>query len=237
MVPYIIRVLNSGAEYQIGGHESRTSVSASTSSSVSGHGNSDHDPKIGTSSNGLLYPEYHVPPKGNIISQYELSDLEPVTDSHISRVHSRGQLQVSHVQHQGVEGKIEGAPRPSYESGNPFNPPDGSAKHDVIETFPTDNDITDQHARLIDNDEITYDQAHAQPVRPFDGNRRLRRSQVIRKVNSGFEILRPGTLKAPYESNDGTGWIGDLRGAGKRHSRKLHKKDREDSVSSYTLER
>lgn len=60
-----------------------------------------------------------------------------------------------------------------------------------------------------------------------------RRSHVIRKVNSGFEILRPGTLGVPRPSTDNTEWNGDVGDGIKRQSRKLQKKPR---PSSYSIE-
>lgn len=121
----------------------------------------------------------------------------------------------------------------SQEERNPFATPDRSPKTGRDFSFQSDDDIADQHAQLMDTNEIVYDQGHAQPFRPFDGNRRLRRSQVIRKINSGFEILRPGTLDAPRQSNDNTEWTVE---DGKRESKKLQKRGRALSRSSYTIE-
>ena len=49
------------------------------------------------------------------------------------------------------------------------------------------------------------EQAHPNPqgswnaLQQSDGNRQTRQSQVVRKVNSGFEILSPGSLSRPQE--------------------------------------
>ena len=124
----------------------------------------------------------------------------------------------------------------SHETGNPFTTPHGTPRDERTISFPTDDDIADQHTRLMDDGEIDFEQSHAQPLRPFDGNRRLRRFQVIRKVNSGFEILRPGTLDAPDQHADGIEMMGDEEKGNRRDWRKLHKRGRESSRSSYTLE-
>ena len=43
-----------------------------------------------------------------------------------------------------------------------------------------------------------------QPLQSTDANRQLRQQEVMRKVNSGFEVLRPGTLGARKNSTDST---------------------------------
>ncbi|MCJ1284757.1 hypothetical protein MMC26_004093 [Xylographa opegraphella] len=42
------------------------------------------------------------------------------------------------------------------------------------------------------------------PLRSTDANRQLRQQDVMRKVNSGFEVLRPGTLGTRKNSSDST---------------------------------
>ena len=67
--------------------------------------------------------------------------------------------------------------------------------------------------------------SNTEPLMPSDANEHARNSQVVRKVNSGFQILRPGTLDAPPQrihNEDGKkAGIGN-----KQHSRKLQKKGR-----------
>lgn len=130
----------------------------------------------------------------------------------------------------------DGISRDSHEASNLFNAYNETRKDEHPSISSVDDDIADQHARLMHNSDNAYDRGHAQPLQPFDGNRRLRRSQVIRKINSGFEILRPGTLDAPHQSKEETEWTGDLGGANKRDSKKLVKRGRASSRSSYTLE-
>ncbi|MCJ1418510.1 hypothetical protein MMC32_004858 [Xylographa parallela] len=49
---------------------------------------------------------------------------------------------------------------------------------------------------------VTAEKGH--PLQSTDANRQLRQQEVMRKVNSGFEILRPGTLGARKNSTDST---------------------------------
>lgn len=119
---------------------------------------------------------------------------------------------------------------PVFSISNPFDTPDGSPREGRMPDLHLDDDSALHYVPTTDASN-TYDQGHAQPLQPLDGNRRLRRSQVIRKVNSGFEILRPGTLGAPRPSTDNTEWSGDLGEGVKRQSRKLQKKPRPNSYS------
>ena len=112
----------------------------------------------------------------------------------------------------------------NHEVNDPFATPETSPKEDRIPVM-VDAPPANQHSELIDNGDIDYIQGHAQPLRPFDGNRQLRRSQVIRKVNSGFEILRPGTLDTSRHS--------DIADAREDYSRKPKKLQRRSRASSF----
>ena len=72
------------------------------------------------------------------------------------------------------------------------------------------------------------------PLQCTDANRQLRQPDVIRKVNSGFEILRPGTLGARKNSTDGTS------NRTQKQPQKSHRKTRSESTagrsSQYTEE-
>ena len=114
------------------------------------------------------------------------------------------------------------------EASDPFATPETSPKEDRIPVM-VDGPPANQHSDLIGNGDIDYVQGHAQPLRPFDGNRQLRRSQVIRKVNDGFEILRPGTLDTRRRSSD----ITDLRGDYDRKPKKLQRRSRASSGSIF----
>ena len=114
------------------------------------------------------------------------------------------------------------------EVNDPFATPETSPKEDRIPVM-VDAPPAIQHSDLIGNGDIDYVHGHAQPLRPFDGNRQLRRSQVIRKVNDGFEILRPGTFNNPRRSSD----ITDLRDDYDRKPKKLQRRSRASSGSIF----
>ena len=91
------------------------------------------------------------------------------------------------------------------------------------------------HAQMLDSAEIAYDDGHAQPIRPFEASRQTRKSQVVRKVNSGFEILRSGTLDRSRQTSDiGTEWR-EERHSKKSQPRKLQRKKRGDSAGGASL--
>ncbi len=115
-----------------------------------------------------------------------------------------------------------------HEASDPFATPEASPKEDRISVM-VNAPPANQHSDLIGNGGIDYIQGHAQPLRPFDGNRQLRRSEVMRKVNSGFEVLHPGTLDNPRGSSD----ISDLRGDYDRKPKKLQRRSRASSGSIF----
>lgn len=123
-----------------------------------------------------------------------------------------------------VSRRIASSQASIHEASNPFATPETSPKEDRTSVM-VDAPPAEQHAELIDNGDIDYIQGHAQPLRPFDGNRRLRRSQVARRVNSGFEILRPGTLNTPRQSSD----TADAREDYSQKPKKLQRRSRASS--------
>ena len=69
----------------------------------------------------------------------------------------------------------------------------------------TDRSISDNQIEALDDDNQShsYYEKSNKPLQQGDGNRQLRSSQVARKVNSGFEILRPGSFTRPaYNAAD-----------------------------------
>lgn len=125
----------------------------------------------------------------------------------------------------------------NHEDGDPFSTPDACINNKDVSVFHEDDDIANQQTHLMDANELDYNLGHAQPPNSFDGSRQARNHQILRKVNSNFQILRPGTLDAPRPSHDHGEWQVDLEAANKRSSRKLQKRGRASSKSSYTLER
>lgn len=115
-----------------------------------------------------------------------------------------------------------------HEVNDPFTTPENSPKEDRIPVM-VDAPPANQHSEMIGNGDIDYIRGHAQPLRPFDGNRQLRRSQVMRTVNSGFEILRPGTLDTSRRSSD----LADAREDYYQKPKKLQRRSRASSGSIF----
>lgn len=78
---------------------------------------------------------------------------------------------------------------------------------------PTEGADTTLHHTPLEKTVVQY---------PHETIEQPRRSQVIRKINSGFEILRPGTLAPSGQSTERN--LGDIEGAPKQDSRKEPKK-------------
>ena len=113
--------------------------------------------------------------------------------------------------------------RQSTEEPWPLSHPDGLVPLDGA------NEPAVYHTQLLTDAEITYDEGHAQPFRPLDTSRPERKSQVIRKVNSGFEILEPGSLEMPRQSIDVHSLRTDDGSKEKRMRKKLQKKAQRQS--------
>lgn len=77
--------------------------------------------------------------------------------------------------------------------------------------FVNANPLPESHLASVDDSEETSpsSQESAPPLQRTDGNRQPRQSQVIRKINSGFEILHPGSFSQPQKNYAGD-WIQDL---------------------------
>ena len=104
-----------------------------------------------------------------------------------------------------------------------------------LDSAPTN--IRKQSVPLLDAAEEAVPRAslrdHQQVLQDADANSQLRiPSQVIRKVNSGFEILRPGTFVSSRQSSDITDGRHDLEAGDKRFSKRLHKKRRTESFAA-----
>lgn len=140
----------------------------------------------------------------------------------------------------------------SDDTSNPFATPVGSLMHSTRDTymeeppsfasFVNSSPSPDDGAEKLDDIERNAynSQDSNNALQQADGNRQHRQSQVARKVNSGFEILRPGSFShqqgyvADWSEKAGLGTEHqrelDAHG-NKRHSRKLQRK-RADSKES-----
>ena len=222
-----------GSESESGYQDRSVSGSGSSSSDAYDASNHANPPKQSTA---FLHPNYLKPTKGHAPASYELSDIEPIGPStHDAHVDERGHLLVRN-RYNGMTVAYDSAPdavpivttTPHHETSDPFTTPDGTPPDHHLSAFGLDNESADYRTQQIDPTEVTYTPGHAEPLKPFDGNRQLRRSQVIRKVNSGFEILRPGSLDVPRQSTDSAEWTAEESGI-KRQSRKLQKGGRANS--------
>ena len=167
-------------------------------------------------SNGHLHPPPRPPPKTRTSNTYNPDKYKPVqldplassTESYmdeLGRLHVRNRESGMTVVYAPVEDSVSRRLASSHgsvhEASDPFATPETSPKEDRIPVM-VDAPPADQHSELIGNGDIDYIQGHAQPLRPFDGNRQLRRSQVMRQVNPGFEILRPGTFDTSKRNSE-----------------------------------
>ena len=233
--------------YDSSGEQHRDSTpwsgQSKNSSSSEDHSDANQPVQFKRSSNGYLQPASRQPPKIRTSNTYNPDRYKPVqldplasnTDSHmddLGRLHVRNRESGMSVVYAPVEDSVSKRLASSqgltHEVIDPFATPESSPKEDrnpvVVDAPPAD-----QHSEMIDNGDIDYIQGHAQPLRPFDGNRQLRRSQVVRKVNSGFEILRPGTLATPRQSSDITDVSEDYHSKPK----KLQRRSRASSGSNF----
>lgn len=212
-------------------------------SSNENHGDANQAVQSKRSSNGYLQPTSRQPPKIRTSNSYYPDKYKPVqldplasnTESHmddLGRLHVRNRESGMSVVYAPVEDSVSkrlaSSQGSTHEVIDPFATPESSPKEDRNPVI-VDAPPASQHSEMIGNGDIDYIQGHAQPLRPFDGNRQLRRSQVVRKVNSGFEILRPGTLATPRQSSD----IADVREDYHSKPKKLQRRSRASSGSNF----
>lgn len=126
-----------------------------------------------------------------------------------------------------------GPPSPLYEDRNdPFDMPAESPMDQRTRLNSSEirsRDPPKPRFSLSDEDEISPDPRNSQMTQD-DVTRHLRMSQVVRKVNSGFEILRPGTLDRPPQPSDDVNPDLDFDVTGSSPTKKRLRKNR-DSLS------
>ena len=182
----------------------------------------------------FLHAAYPSHPKIPRPTTKELSD----TDSRGSstrkvHIHEQGHLHVRD-RHNGMAAAYEADQHGSQNETkslapggrDPFATPPRRPSDDEAPVFHLDDDSTDYP--IFTHDGTNYQPISAEPQVPVDASRQLGRSQIVRKVNSGFQILAPGTFDAPIQNDAGRkeGVPGN-----KRHSRKLQKRSRANSYS------
>ena len=112
----------------------------------------------------------------------------------------------------------------------PVNEPD-PAEPPTFQSF-LDSDPTNTQRHSIPLMDYVVEKEHQDVVQPLQNgntNRQLQQSQVVRKINSGFEILQPGTLDRARQSSDITDVKPEFEYGNKRQTRKLHKKNPSES--------
>ena len=182
----------------------------------------------------FLHAAYPDHPKISRPMTKELSDIDSRGSStHKAHIHEQGHLHVRN-QRNGVavayeadqHGNQNETKIPAPGGKDPFATPPGRPSDNRAPVFHIDDDSTDYP--ILSHDGPNDQPSSAEPPVPVDASRQLRRSQIVRKVNSGFQILAPGTFDAPIQNDAGRkeGILGN-----KRHSRKLQKRSRANSYS------
>ncbi|KAI9840022.1 MAG: hypothetical protein M1819_000214 [Sarea resinae] len=133
---------------------------------------------------------------------------------------------------------LETPPLETDRASNPFSTPPGAPSPGALDFQPppaSHVSISASHpsssAQPVETPQQNFSrsavQTPAHALQPTDVNQQGRRTHILRKVNSNFEILVPGTLDVRDSHVDGSDDPDpDLEAGAKRHSRKLRKKKR-----------
>ena len=222
--------IGSESEYE----EQDRSVSEGSGSSNGEYHETSYQPsRSQRSCDEFLHPAYPNPPRISRSATYELSDIDTrgssVREAHLDE---QGHLPVRNRHHgmteAGQHGSQNKTNKPPPEDKDPFATPPRRPSDGGAPVFHIDDDSTDYP--MMTHDGTTDHPSNSEPLVPVDASGQLRRSQIVRKVNSGFQILAPGTFDTSNQDN--AGWKEDVPG-NKRQSRKLQKRSR---ANSYSLE-
>jgi len=183
------------------------------------------------------------------------SELESLTSHRLSHAAETGQL-LPRVRRNGASGDWAASSRPpsqpqdtgdyvaSYrpqsanEARNPFaNPRVSVARDEVIYEPPSFQDFVDntpvtaqQSYPLLQAAEVRDGHEHKDVLQSADANQLLQPSRIVRKVNSGFEVLPSGTFDAQRQSRELPEPKKQVSEHGdRRHSNRLQKKRRDSS--------
>ncbi len=223
--------IESGSEYE---ERDRSVSGGSGSSNGEYHEASNQPSRSQRPSNEFPHPAYPNQPKIPRPATYELSDIDTRGSStHAAHIDEQGQLHVRNRRNgmtvaygTGQHGSPDETKSSASAGKDPFATPTRSPSDDGAPVFHIDDDSTDYP--MMSYDGTTDQPSNAEPLMPVDASRQLRRSQKVRKVNSGSQILAPGTFDAPIQDN--AGWRKDVPG-NKRQSRKVQKRGRANSYS------
>ena len=171
------------------------------------------------------------PPKTSRLATYELSDIDTrgssARETHLDELgHLSGRYRHHGMTEAGQHASQNETNSPTLEGKDPFATPPRRPSDDGVPVFHIDDDSTEYP--MMNHDGINEHPTNAKPLVPVNASEQLRRAQILRKVNSGFQIMAPGTFDAPIQGNAG----GKTEVPGnKRQSRKLQKRSRPNSYS------
>ena len=162
-----------------------------------------------------------------------LSDIDTRGSStHEAHFHEQGHLQgtqsngMTAAYEAGQHGRRNKTKDPALRGKNPFATPPRRPSDDDAPVFHIDDDSTAYP--ILTHDGTTEQPSSGDPLMLIDASRQPKGPQVVRKVNSGFQILAPGTFDAPIPDDVGRK---EVIPGNKRHSRKLQKRSRANSYS------
>ena len=220
--------IESESEYE----EHDRSVSEGSGSSSGGHHETSYQPsRSQRPSNEFPHSAYPKPPRISRQATYELTDIDtPGSSEYGTHIDEQDHLHVRNRHHAmtrtGQHGSTNETKNPAPEGKDPFATPSRRPSDNGALVFHIDDDSTEYPMRTHDG--ATDQPSNTEPLVPVDASRQLGRSQIVRKVNSGFQILAPGTLDAPIQDN---ATRKEDVPRNKRHSRKLQKRSRANSYS------
>ena len=181
----------------------------------------------------FLHAAYPNHPRNSRTTTTGLSDIDRRGSStHEAHIHEQGHLQstqsngMTAAYEAGQHGRQNKTENPAPRGKNPFAMPPRRPSDDDAPVFHIDDDSTAYP--ILTHDGTTEQPSSGDPLMLIDASRQPKGPQVVRKVNSGFQILAPGTFDAPIPDDAGRkeGIPGN-----KRHSRKLQKRSRANSYS------
>ena len=193
--------------------------------------NTSH-PERGTQENDLSE-------EGRSVSWSRSSDEDRPTDDSSTRMEAFNSFSFEHLPPHPRYHDHSPAPSRTSQESNPFLTPTTRQSLDMPVQVPHIDDLvplegqgasSTYHSQLFSNADISYADGHAQPAKSFDADRSQGASQVVRKINSGFEILQPGTLGRPSMDGDAEEKDGDQRE--KRAPKKLQRKRRMSEIGA-----
>lgn len=181
----------------------------------------------------FLHAAYPSHPKTPRPTTNELSDIDTRGSStHEAHIHEQGHLHGTQrnamtaayeADQHGGQNKTKNA---ASRGKDPFATPPRRSSDEDAPVSHIDDDSTAYP--ILSHDGTTDQPSSGEPLMPIYISRQPKGPQVVRKVNSGFQILAPGTLDAPIQ--DDAGKKEGVPGK-KRHSRKLQKRSRANSYS------